>query len=116
MERVDGRGGEPLWKQKMKVRRARKRNTYMRARRCAKGLHNPPFNQTFQDEGAVYIGGKCTECAHEGRWVVVWIGNAWDFPGGVSKEITKRGIIYHIDSVALQEAVAEHMHMIGSLP
>ncbi len=67
--------GEPLVLQRFKVTRARNRGAILRFLRCKIGLHNPPYNEVFDDLGSLHIGGTCTRCGDETYGVVCYIGD-----------------------------------------
>ena|SRR3990167_4928184 len=88
-------GGAPIWLQKHKVRVATRRPKIVRAVRCKLGLHNPPYDQFFEEYGSIMIGGVCTRCNDEALREVVWIGDVWDFMG---KDMSfKDVVLYHLN-------------------
>lgn len=102
--------GEPLWLQRWKIRRARRRSRLMRAIRCWRGKHNPPHNEAFEDMGALSIGGPCTRCPNEVYRELAWIGDVWDFPSAISR----KGDITTAHKDAMLDAINEHIRRLSA--
>lgn len=99
--------GQPLWMQKYKVRRAKKRGRLLRVIRCKMNLHNPPWNEAFEEYGSIMIGGACTNCDDEFLRDVTWIGDVWDFRLGIVQDGSTTTITVHNESML--EAINAHM-------
>lgn len=99
--------GQPLWMQKYKVRRAKKRGKLLRLLRCKLKLHNPPWNEAFEEYGSIMIGGACTNCDDEFLREVTWIGDVWDFPAGIVKNGSSSTTTIHNESML--DAINSHM-------
>lgn len=94
------RGGAPIWLQKHKVRAARRRPRVVQTIRCKLGMHNPPYDQMFEEYASIMVGGKCTRCNDDVVREIVWIGDVWRFIS---------------DGATVQEAVSAHLnHLLGS--
>ena len=78
--------GEPRWLQRHKILRAKNRRRLARWFRCKIGRHNPPWNQPYEEMGAIMIAGSCTRCDDPIIREVAYLGDIWDFPHGFSQE------------------------------
>lgn len=103
--------GEPLVLQRFKVTRARNRGAILRFLRCKIGLHNPPYNEVFDDLGSLHIGGTCTRCGDETYGVVCYIGDVWDFPAGISKQGNSTTVHNREMSQVVQDYMSDILHI-----
>lgn len=107
---IRGHGGTAVPIQRIKIALAKYRSWPVRKIRCATGFHNPPIDAVFEEYGVVFIGGRCTECTDDLWYPVCMVIDTFH---KANRFLVKNGNNHSLQMGLLDEAVSDHMELIG---